>query len=153
MAKLIIEMQEPSVEIPVYSKDASGVSKKIIVGFKRYETLAGESRMTDYERIVAAPGFEMLDSAELDTFIKEEILYLKKVELPLRDEETNKVTVMKIADTRKVKALETLWADPAECLDVLLDAYFLWSSWRVSFISAVQAALVDMSFEENSRKN
>ena len=153
MAKLLIQVQEPTVEIPVSSKDGSGVSKKILVGFKRYQTEESAEKTKDYEAIVEQPDFSILDCEELNDFIKSEILYIKNIALDILDEDTGAKKVLKIKDTRAVKKIEGLWDTPEECLDVLLDGYFAWSSWRLSFISAVQTAIVDMDFEAGAVKN
>ena len=152
MAGLKLIVQQPSVEIPVTSKDGSGAGRTLIVGFKRYKTEEGAKRQKQYEDIVNTLDFNILDSEELNSFIKEEVLYMRKLSLDCEDAEGKAITI-KVPDTRTAKKVETLWESPEECLDVLLDAYFQWSSWRVSFIAAVQSALVDMNFEGDARKN
>lgn len=154
MAQLKIVAQTPSIELKVQSKDGSGSSTTLLVGFKRYKAVEAETRSKVYEAIVNTEDFNIMESnEELDNFIKEEILYIKKIALPVMDEDTGEEKVLKIPDTRTAKKVETLWENPAECLDVLLDAYFQWSSWRVSFISAVQIALLDMDYDGAVRKN
>lgn len=153
MANLKIVVQQPSIELPVSSADASNASVTILVGFKRYETAEARKRTEVYEEIVNAEGFDMLDSAELEDFLKEEILYIRKVNLPVTDTDTGEESFIKVPDTRKAKKVETLWDTSEECLVVLLDAYFQWTSWKVSFIQEVQAALLDSDILGDARKN
>lgn len=152
MTTLTLMVQEPSVELVVTSNDGSAKQKSLTVGFKRYQRAEADARIKEYETIVEAADFNINDSPELDTFIKEEILYMKGLSVPYQDAE-GKDKTLRIMDTRKAAKLETLWESPEQCLAVLLDAYFQWSSWRVSFISAVQTALADLDFKEAQRKN
>lgn len=152
MTTLTLMVQEPSVELTITSNDGSAKQKSLLVGFKRYPREEAEARIKEYEAIVNAPDFDINKSPELDDFIKSEVMYMKGLSVPYQDTEGNEKTI-RVMDTRKAAKLETLWDTPEQCLAVLLDAYFQWSSWRVSFISAVQTALADLDFKEAQRKN
>jgi len=152
MTTLTLMVQEPSVELAVNSNDGSAKQKTLLVGFKRYPREEADARIKEYEAIVNEADFDINDSPDLDVFIKNEILYMKNLSVPYQDAEGKEKT-LRILDTRKAAKLETLWETPEQCLAVLLDAYFQWSSWRVSFITAVQTALADLDFKEAQRKN
>lgn len=152
MAQLKLITQQPSIELPVSSKDGSNTKINIIVGFKRHKTLQAAERQKVYESIVSAENFDINDSQELDQFLKEEILYFKKVKLTAEDDQ-GKIININILDSRSAKAIETLWDNSDDCLNVLLDSYLEWTSWRVSFIEAVQVALVDTDFISGKIKN
>ena len=153
MVQLILQVQQPVFEAKVSSKDAAGNVKSMVAGFNRYPADEAKVKMDEYEAIVASQAFKEEDYSELIDFIKGELQYLKKVVLNTKDSETGKTTQLKIADTRSAKKLESHWDTPEECLDVLLDAYLVWSSWRASFIIAVQSALLDMDLENAQLKN
>lgn len=150
---LVIRTQAPTVELPVVSKDGSGSSNKILVGFKRYDADEGGSRLDEYNNIVQADDFDISKSEELADFIKEEVVYIKDITTETYDESTGKSSKLKISDTRKATKLDGLWESSDQCLAVLLDSYLSFNSWRLPFVSAVQSAIVDMNFEEERLKN
>lgn len=149
---MILIAQAPTIELEVISQDASATTMKLLVGFKRYPTKIGKLKIDAYQAIVEAPEFDILNSTELDTFIKAEIVYIKNIALATSNVE-GKVSHIKIKDTRTAAPLTPTWGNPKECLKVVLAAYFEWSSWKVPFISAVQSALLDTNFLEEGRKN
>ena len=150
---LVIRTQAPTVELPVVSNDGSGNSNQILVGFKRYEAEAGEEKLSEYNTIVQADGFNISNSEELTEFIKNEVVYIKNITTESYDETTGKSTKLKIPDTRKALKLDGLWENSDQCLAVLLDSYLVYNSWRLPFIAAIQSAITDMNFDEGKAKN
>ena len=153
MAKLLIQVQKPTVELKVVSKDSSKTKDYILVGFKRYETDESEVKANEFQDIVNKEGFNILRDSELDTFVKDSIVYIRNVAFDAVDEETGQAKRITVTDTRTAKPVETLWETADECLSALVDAYLKWASWRVSLISAVQTALIDMDISEDAVKN
>ena len=153
MARLLIQIQKPTVELKVISKDSAKSKDYILVGLKRYETEEAEAKADEFQTIVGKEGFNILRDTELDKFIKDSIVYIRNVSFDAVDTETDAIKRITVSDTRTAKPVETLWDTPDECLSALVDAYLKWASWRVSLISAVQTALIDMDISEDAVKN
>jgi hypothetical protein len=151
--KLFIKLQTPTIELKVSAKDAAGNKDSFTVGFKRYDLATAQVKLEQLQNIFEAVSKETaLDSKELNTFIKNEIVFLKQLKLDLEDENGNSKE-LSVADTRTVKPNESLWETADECLAVLLDMYLGSAPYRLSLITALQKALLNSDYSEAEVKN
>lgn len=152
-AKLFIKLQTPTIELKVSAKDAAGTKDSFVAGFKRYELATAQTKLEQLQEIFESVSKgTSLDSKELNTFIKNEIVFLKQIKLDLADENGSSKE-LSIADTRTVKPNEGLWESADECLAVLLDMYLGSAPYRLSLITALQKALLNNDYSEAEVKN
>jgi hypothetical protein len=139
-----IELQTPTVEIPVMAKDAGGIPAKIIVGFKRYEAAEGFEKAKEFSKLV--DGISPEDGKEgiqkVSDAIAEEIIYLRDVKLKL-PQENGKFKERRVLDTRTEKDEPELWGAADNCLPKLLSKYLSSTPWRSSFITALYSAFTN----------
>jgi hypothetical protein len=173
MSKYFLQLQTPTVELTVTGKDASGAAVDIAAGINRYEIEDAQEKfeqfntinkeLADVEADVAAGN--IVDKTYLKTlrsetaskiteFLKNEVVYLKKVQLM---EETSPGIYQKgplIPDTRTWKD-DSLWKEKhTSCLDFLLDMLLASSVWRGQLISAVFSAFANTKLgKEAEAKN
>lgn len=151
--KLFIKLQTPTIELKVSAKDAAGTKDSFVAGFKRYELATAQTKLEQLQEIFESVSKgNTLDSKELNTFIKNEIVFLKQIKLDLADENGN-AKELAISDTRTVKPNEGLWESADECLAVLLDMYLGSAPYRLSLITALQKALLNNDYSEAEVKN
>ena len=147
-AKLFIKLQTPTIELKVSAKDAAGIKDSFIVGFKRYELAAAQSKLEQLQDIFTSISKDSsMESKELNSFIKNEIVFLKQLKLDLADDNGSSKELA-ITDTRTVKPNEGLWESADECLAVLLDMYLSSAPYRLSLITALQKALLNNDYSE-----
>lgn len=151
MGKLYVKLQSPTIELKVTAKDVSGAISSMLVGFKRYEAKEGDVKINELQEVLIDYAKEDTTSDDLDSFIKDEIVYLKKVELDLED--GDKVTTLHIPDTRRAKPNETFWGSSEECLSVLVDLFLASQPWKVSLMSSQQKALMNNDYGDALAKN
>jgi len=152
--QLYVKLQTPTIELQVKAKDASGNKDSLIVGFKRYELKETEVKFKQLQDILEETQTNnSLNSEELNTFVKDELVYIKAAKVESYDDETKVSKDIVISDTRTAKKIETLWDTPEECLDVLLNYYLASAPYRVSLISAMQKALLNNDYESAELKN
>lgn len=177
--KIFVKLQSPSVELKVQAQDCSGAKDSIVVGFKRYdiiESKAKAERLQDLQtqlylntmvelseqyklvnidnetKASATPRISEKEALEsISQFIKDEILYIKDVNLTIEDNGIAKE--LKIADTRSAKPNEPLWVLPEECLSVLVDSFLESAPYRGSLITAQQKALANVDIKDGEIKN
>jgi hypothetical protein len=177
--KIFVKLQSPSVELKVQAQDCSGAKDSIVVGFKRYDIVESKARaeklqdlqtqlylntmveLSEQYKLVnidnetkpsATPRIseeEALNS--ISQFIKDEILYIRDVNLTIED--TGIIKELKIADTRSAKPNEPLWGTPEECLSVLVDSFLESAPYRGSLIAAQQKALANLEIKDGEIKN
>lgn len=152
MARLVLQVQEPTIELKVTPKSSSPKKQTVLIGFKRYEADEGKAMLERFQEISSKDDFEFLTDNDLTNFIKESIVYIKNVSFEAIGED-GKSKSISISDTRIAKPVETLWDTPEECLSALVDAFLKWASWRVSLISAVQTAMLDLDMSDDAVKN
>lgn len=152
--QLYVKLQTPTIELQVKAKDASGAKDSLTIGFKRYELKETEVKFKSLQEILEDIQTENnLNSETLNKFIKDEIVYLKAVKVETFDKEKEVTKELSIQDTRTAKPVETLWETPDDCLAVLLDYYLASAPYRVSFISAMQKALLNNDYSDAEVKN
>lgn len=147
--KVFVKLQTPVIELKVEAKDASGAKDSLVVGFKRYEVKETESKLEQLQTIFSSMA-ENPD--EIIKYIKNEVVYIKQAKLLLEDE-NGKEKELTIVDSRVVKPVETLWETSEECLDTVLDLYLSSAPYRVSFMTALQKALINNDYSEGELKN
>ena len=148
--KLIVRLQNPTIELIVEAKDGSGEVAKLTVGYKRYEVEESGEKLKALSKL-----FENQDENSLasDDFLRNEILYLKHVLVDVFDEETGKKdSEIKIPDTRSAVP-NSFWGTAEECLSVLVDHYLSSAPWKEALYSGLFKALSNRSFEEGKVKN
>lgn len=153
MGKLYVKLQTPTIELKVTAKDASGATSSMVVGFKRYETEEGDDKIKILQDALTEYGEEEGTSENLDNFIKNEIVYLKKVELEVGKEDGKNSPDLHIPDTRRAKPNETFWGSSEECLSVLVDLFLASQPWKVSLIASQQKALMNNDYGDALTKN
>jgi len=152
MAIISIKLQSPTIELPVKAKDASGTRDNLLVGFKRYPIEEAQDKLDNIQILLeGADRVKSLQSAELDTFITNEVVYIKQAKLDL--DENGKVREFTIADTRQVKPIADLWENGDECLSVLLKMYLSSAPYRLALILASQKALMNNDYSADELKN
>ena len=152
--QLYVALQTPTVELKVEAKDSAGTKSSMLVGFKRYETLEAEEKLEEYQEILKDISEEnKVSSTKIETFIKDHIVYIKKVELETVDEATGKIGTLKVEDTRSAKPVEAFWGGSEECLSVLVDMFLHSTPWIVSLIGAMGKSLVNSDYAEGAAKN
>jgi hypothetical protein len=146
MRKVIVALGQPTIDMPVKGKDASGNSAVITAVFKRYNEKKTQellNEVTEISQNIYAAG--NLEKAIL--ILRREIVALKEV--TLLDAEDGQ-PVVTIADTRAVLtsrevAVEVGTKDeepapwelgPDKCLAFLLDLYLATPAWGAAFIRA-----------------
>ena len=150
--KLCIKLQTPTIELKVSAKDAAGTKDSILVGFKRYELGESQEKLTSMQVLLEeVQDVASLNSTLLDSFLKEEIVYIKQAKLDL--EENGVTKELSISDTRTVKPIADLWGNGDECLGALLEMYLSSSPYRLALILAAQKALLNNDYSEAELKN
>lgn len=152
--QLYVKLQTPTIELPIKAKDAAGNRDSFFVGFKRYPLKEAKIVLDKLQELYN----DYKDSPDefatkLDSLIKKEVVYIKGIKLDTIDDTTGRVSELHIPDTRQAKPIETLWASPEECLDVLLDHLLECGPIRVSLNEAMTKALLNSDFEEDKVKN
>ena len=151
--KLFIKLQTPTIELKLTAKDSSGVSDSFFAGFKRYDLDDAQKKIEQLEAVFSsAKETASLNQKELNSFIKNEVIYLKGITLELANEDGS-FKNYPIADTRTAKPYEGLWESPEECLAVLLDMYLSSAPYRLSFITALNKALFNAEYSDGEAKN
>jgi len=150
--ELFVKLQVPTIELEVNVKDAAGTKDKIIVGFNRYEIEESKTKFAELERIAEESEVKIQENLYM-SFVKNEVVYLRKMELESKNQETGKMSKLLVEDTRTQKAIEGLWGTPEQCLDVLLDYYLRSAPYRLSFISTMSTAIANLDHTENKIKN
>jgi hypothetical protein len=142
--KLNLKLQTPTIELKLNVKDASGASDTVLVGFKRYSFNEAKERFESFSN----------SDALIDDVLKEEIVYVKQMKLVLEDE-NGKTRDLLVADSRTQKPVESLWGEQEgkECLSVLVDLLLDSAPYRGSLIDAMNKALLNMNFGDDSVKN
>jgi len=157
MKQLYVRLQTPVIELTVKAKDSSGANDKIVVGFKRYNLEEAEKQLKEFQEVIEQQLEDMQEgtaiSEEVNSFIKDKVVYIKQAKLEIYDTEADKTVELVIPDTRKAKPNEDFWESPDECLDALLDLYLSAAPWRSSLITALQKALLNMDYEAEQLKN
>ena len=155
MTRLYVKLQTPTIEIKVKAKDSSGMMDKLTVGFKRYEATESAHQLKLLQGLFedqVGKDNDDIDTAELDSFIKGQIVYILQANLILVGDD-GKESSLSVLDTRKAKPVADRWESSEDCLDVLLDLYLASSPWRSAFNDALQKALVNMEYVEGAIKN
>jgi len=137
MKKVIVALGQPTIDMPVKGKDASGNSAVITAVFKRYNEKKTQellNEVTEISQNIYATG--NLEKAIL--ILRREIVALKEV--TLLDAEDGQ-PVVTIQDTRAVIAIKdeepAPWElGPDRCLAFLLDLYLATPAWGAAFIKA-----------------
>ena len=147
--KLHIELQTPTIELPVKAKDASKKSASCIAGFKRHKSKESQELLARYmDTINSNPN----NLEPLLDIIKDELVYFKKVPLLLEDN-NGKVNKLVIEDTRKESNRADLWEDKEECFSIIRDLLLSSSCWQLPLITAAQHAASNIDSEELQVKN
>ena len=150
--KLFIKLQTPTLELTINAKDGGGTSASILAGFKRYPSEVGEAKLKEFQELLNRG--DDVGKNSINTFLSNEIVYLKKVPIIVEDSETGVSKEILVKDTRDaVKPNETLWDNPADCLVVLLEHFMESNPWRVSLIEGVLKSLTNMDFNSDKSKN
>ena len=150
--QIAIKLQTPTIELPVKAKDASGAKDVITVGFKRYPIEEAQAKLDLLQDLLdSADKTKSLESNELDTFITNEIVYIKQIKLELDD--NGKARELAIPDTRQAKPIADLWETGDECLSVLLKMYLSSAPYRLALILAGQKALLNNDYTQDELKN
>lgn len=153
MKQLFVKLQTPTIELTVKAKDSSGAKDSAVFGFVRTNLEESDKELKVFAELLdeqlenAKEG--VINTKDVNEFIKSKILYLKQAKLEVYDEDTDKTVELQIPDTRKAKKNEDFWEDAGECLIALLDLYLSASPWRSSIINALQKALVNVDYEED----
>jgi hypothetical protein len=152
MARIYIKLQTPSIELAVEAVDAAGTKDSIKVGFKRYDLTDAQAKLDKLQELLSdAQEAGSLSSQTLDTFIKDEIIYIKQAKLEL--EEDGKSKDLLIADTRTTKPVADLWDDSESALDLLTSMYLSSAPYRLALILASQKALLNSDYSGAEVKN
>jgi hypothetical protein len=176
--KIYVKLQSPSVELKVQAQDCSGAKDNIVVGFKRYDIVKSKERADELQKLqtqlylntlvdlnkqyklanieqttlTTSPEISEEEAlSKINSFIKDEILYIKDISLTVEDNGT--VRELKIADTRTAKSNEPLWVSPEDCLSVLVDSFLESAPYRGSLIQAQQKALANTELKDGEIKN
>ncbi len=173
MSKYFLQLQTPTVELTIIGKDASGATVDIAAGIKRYEIEEAQEKFEQFNSInkeLAAVETDQANGIEVDKsylktlrnetavkiteFLKEEIVYLKKVQLMEETSPGNYGKGPYIPDTRTFKD-DSLWKDGhTSCLDFLLDMLLASAVWRGQIVSAVFSAFANTKLgKEAEAKN
>lgn len=130
MKKLYIALATPSVELPIKAKQIDGSTSKCLVAFKRYSEEEALSKLTEAntltETLISKTSKEQREG--IIKFMKNEILYMKNVDLFEEVELGIPVFYKTIEDSRTEKDAELL-GDYSNCLDFLLDLLFAAPPW------------------------
>jgi hypothetical protein len=148
--KLFVKLQTPTIELKVSAKDASGATDALLVGFKRYELTESQEKLNKLLELMKAKE-DSTDISDVDTFIKDEIVYIKQSKLSI--EEDGKEKELTIPDTRTAKPVAGLWETGLEALDVLTSLYLASNPYRLALIIALQKALFNSDLSEGEAKN
>lgn len=148
-----LRLQAPSIELPVIARDASGATETIILGFKRYDVEDTRKKFKALSEIHERITDDNPDPTELDAFVREEILYVKKANIEVTDNETGATRNISVPDSRVVKPVEALWESSEECVSLLLSAYLTSAPYRVSILGALSKAFLNNDYAEGSAKN
>lgn len=177
--RIYVKLQKPTIEMVVKATDASGMSDRLVVAFKRYDSKEAKLKLEEMQKIqnelyahamkdLAEQYKHLGDSApkadepkvtkekaeqDLKDFISSEIVYLKDIQNLTLQDESGKEIELKVADTRTAKPNEPLWGTPEECLSVLVDLYFDSNPYRGSLIEAQQKALANVDLKDGEIKN
>ena len=150
--QIAIKLQTPTIELPVKAKDASGAKDTILVGFKRYPIDEAQVKLDLVQDLLdSADKAKNLESTELDTFLTNEIVYIKQIKLDI--DENGKPRELSIPDTRQAKPIADLWENGDECLSVLLKMYLSSAPYRLALILAGQKALYNNDYSQEELKN
>lgn len=79
----------------------------------------------------------------LEEFYKKQVVYIKNA--TLTDDEGKEI---KVDNTENVKAIESLWETPEECLAVLLDIYFGAPSLKDSLSQKIVETILNLPTED-----
>lgn len=93
-----------------------------------------------------------IQKTKLHEFYREHILFIKGAYLAYEDAEGKRVDVS-VIDSREVKPVESLWTNPEECLNTLLDVYFDAPYYRDVLITTITETIFNYSSKETERKN
>jgi hypothetical protein len=148
MAKLILKLQTPSIELPIKVKDVAGEKDTLKAGFKRYSVSETKAKLKELEERAKLE----TDSDDSDDLIKNEILYLKDVKLKYEDN-SGAIKELHVADTRTAKAVTDLWETPEEALAVLLSSLMDSAPYRSAFLQASTLALLNNDYSSGEVKN
>lgn len=166
--QLYVALQTPVIELTVKVKDVAKETDSILVGFKRYKIEESDEQMKilqevldksigvyeeDPENSSKKVCIEEPDTSFLNTFIKDHIVYIKKIALKTEDTVTKKKGVMRIEDTRTAKPVEGFWETSTESLSVLVDFFLESSPWKTSLITNVMKAIANADYEDAAAKN
>jgi hypothetical protein len=175
---IFVKLQTPTIELPISAKDSAGNEDKFIAGFKRYNINEAKPKLEELQNLQTEIYFntikdlneqykvlnqetvtntqepkisEEVANANINLLIKNEIVYLKNVNVTISENGIDKP--LKIADTRTAKPNEPLWLTPEECLSVLIDSFLACAAYRGSLIDAQQKALANVEFKDAKIKN
>lgn len=143
MKKVCVMLGEPTIDVPVQGKDASGKTAKITAVFKRYnaeQTQELLDKVLPLAGNISVPG--NLDKAL--AILKSEIVALKSVSLfdpetlekVVDIEDTRKLTLPKVSTENKDDETAPWERGPAAGLAFLLDLYLSTPAWGAAFIEA-----------------
>lgn len=164
MRKVSVQLTKPVIELVLKAKDIAGESAELTVGFKRKTIAEANALIALCDKVTNGvvgtdlnlpPEIQTFVSAEskeeaLKALVKNEILYLKNVELTLEATKEEAALQMLIEDTRTVENNEELWGDSSRCLDFLLDIYLTSAPWSSAFISAIYSISLNLEFGSNA---
>lgn len=94
------------------------------------------------------------ESREQETkeFYKSQILYIRNAVIEVEDEKGASKDI-RVADTRSVTPVESLWESSDECLAVLLDAYLSIPSLGDSLISKISETILNINLEDKVKNS
>jgi hypothetical protein len=111
----------------------------------------GKELLKEFEEILSRISSKVSEDVsneaieESKVFIACQIKYLKNITLEV--EENEKLSKLKISDTRLEKDREDFWIDNDNCLEVLLEMYLGADIWYSEFVGGVIQALSNSELE------
>lgn len=153
--EIFVELQTPSVELPVTAIDAARKKATILVGFRRYEAEESQKLYRQFLDTVQTAQEETQHSAEeafekVYQILAHEVLYIAKAKITVKTEEGPSTKDCEVDTRRLTGAAKTLFESEQEALDILLRKYLASAPWRQSLISAMFSALSNVSLGEQA---
>ncbi|GEM_PF-6855980 len=164
--KLYVQLQTPTIELPVSAGDKSNATANIKVGFKRYEIEDTQAKLEEYTAIAERQSEQLtairdnggklsdLDTSEMEEYIKKEVVYIKDCTLVMANDDGSPVKGKKtlvINDTRTAQPVEGFWETGEECLAALLDMFLSSAPWKSPFTDALMDALVNTKTDDKAK--
>ena len=154
--KFTMQNATPFIELDCPTKDAAGNVANIIVGFKRHDSDTSQKLLEAWAEL-EKPVIDLMERKKakeevsdvlfedttksvkvaIDSFLREQVLYMRKVQLMSVDG----VKPGPLVQDTRTHDDASLWEGWDSCLDFLLDISFDYSIWREALMAGAMKAL------------